>query len=90
VAYFALESIEPPLSIRAPKPGDRMRPFGLDGHKKLSDIFGDKKIPIRRREKVIVISDQKEILWLVGVATSESTRISAGSKNILKITVNPE
>ena len=90
VAYFALEAIEPPLVIRGPKPGDRMRPFGIDGHKKLSDIFSDKKIPIRRRQKVIVISDQKEILWLVGVATSESTRISASSKNILKITVIPE
>ncbi len=90
VAYFALEAIAPPLTVRAPEPGDRMRPFGLDGHKKLSDIFGDKKIPVRRRDKIVVVSDQKEILWLVGVATSESTRISAASKNILKITVIPE
>jgi tRNA(Ile)-lysidine synthase len=89
-AYFALEAIDPPLSIRLSQPGDRMRPFGTQGHKKLSDIFSDKKIPLRRRGKTVVISDQKEILWLVGVTTSESTRVSADSKNILKISVIPE
>jgi tRNA(Ile)-lysidine synthase len=90
VAYFALDAVEPPLSIRTPRPGDLMRPFGMKGHKKLSDIFGDKKVPLRRRDKFVVISDQKEILWLVGVTTTESTRVTAASKNILKITVIPE
>jgi tRNA(Ile)-lysidine synthetase-like protein len=90
VAYFSLADIEPPLLIRTPLPGDRMRPFGLKGTKKLSDIFIDKKIPLRRRNKTLVITDRKRILWLVGVATDESTRIGPDTEKILKITVDPE
>lgn len=90
VAYFAMTDIEPPLVIRAPRPGDRMRPFGMKGRKKLSDIFSDKKIPLRQRDKSLVVTDQKQILWLVGVATNESSRITAETEKILKISVKPE
>jgi tRNA(Ile)-lysidine synthase len=90
VAYFALDEIDPPLVIRAPRVGDRMRPFGMKGSKKLSDIFIDRKIPLRRRDKTLVIADRKQILWLVGVTTTESTRITGETDNVLKITVNPE
>jgi len=90
VAYFALAGLEPPLTVRAPRAGDRMRPFGMKGTKKLSDIFIDKKIPLRRRDKALVITDQKRILWLVGVTTSESTRVTADTESVLKITINPE
>ena len=90
VAYFALQDVEPPLIVRSPRAGDRMRPFGMKGSKKLSDIFIDKKIPLRRRDKALVVCDQKRILWLVGVATTESMRITADTNKVLKITVNPE
>jgi tRNA(Ile)-lysidine synthase len=90
VAYFALAEIEPPLTIRTPRAGDRMQPFGMRGNKKLSDIFIDKKIPLRRRDKALIVEDQKRILWLVGVTTTETTRITADTDNVLKITINPE
>jgi tRNA(Ile)-lysidine synthase len=90
VAYFALESVEPPLTVRSPRAGDRMRPFGMKGSKKLSDIFIDRKIPLRRRDKALVVCDQKRILWLIGVGTTETTRITADTANVLKITVNQE
>jgi tRNA(Ile)-lysidine synthase len=90
VAYFALEGLEPPLIVRSPRAGDRMRPFGMRGSKKLSDIFIDKKIPLRRRDRALVVCDQKQILWLVGVGTAETARITAETGDVLKITVNPE
>ena len=85
-----LDAVTPPLSIRYLRQGDKMRPFGMDGHKKISDILSDKKVPLRRRGQTVVISDQKEILWLVGVTTTESTRISRASQKILKLTVVAE
>jgi len=47
--YFDRETIAPPLLLRFPEPGDRMRPFGMSGSKKLSDIFIDKKIQASER-----------------------------------------
>ena len=46
-AYFDADIVAAPLRARAPRPGDRMRPFGLAGRKKLSDLFVDRKVPRR-------------------------------------------
>ncbi|HLV79672.1 MAG TPA: tRNA lysidine(34) synthetase TilS, partial [Chthonomonadaceae bacterium] len=42
---FRLESLALPILARSWRPGDRMRPRGLDGSKKLQDLFTDRKIP---------------------------------------------
>ncbi len=86
-AYFALDPLAPPIVIRRPKAGDRMQPFGMRGSKKLSDIYIDKKIPGRERKKTLLVADTREILWVIGAATSERGRIGEKTKKILKITV---
>ena len=35
--------------------GDWLEPFGLDGSKKLSDLFTDEKVPRRKRQLVPVV-----------------------------------
>lgn len=89
-AYFSLDAVTPPLTIRTPAPGDRIRPFGMSGTKKLSDIFIDKKIPGRRRARSLVISDANEILWVVGVVTGERFRVTPRTRKILKLQVTRE
>jgi tRNA(Ile)-lysidine synthase len=89
-AYFAMDRITPPLMIRQPAPGDRMQPFGMRGSKKVSDIFVDKKIPGRERSRKMVLYDANEILWLIGITTSEKSRIEEKTEKILKITVEQE
>jgi len=86
VAYFDRDAIEPPLRARRYEHGDRMCPFGMRGHKKLSDIFIDRKIPHRHRQNAFVVEDQREIVWLVGVTTSESTRVTNESTSIVRLT----
>jgi tRNA(Ile)-lysidine synthase len=86
-AYFDRETVTPPLVVRFPKPGDRMRPFGMSGTKKLSDIFIDKKIPSGERPTTLVIADAHDILWVVGIATSEKCRVREETREILRIRV---
>ncbi|MEJ2721504.1 MAG: tRNA lysidine(34) synthetase TilS [bacterium] len=86
-AYFDLHRLVPPLTLRTPSPGDRMQPFGMSGTKKLSDIFIDKKIPASRRGGTPVITDSEDILWVVGIATSEKTRVDERTGKIVKISV---
>ena len=60
-----------PLSVRTRRIGDRMaiRP---DGHKKVSDIFIDQKIPYRERDLwPIVVDSRGEIIWIPGVKKSK-------------------
>jgi len=85
--FFDRERLAPPLVVRFPEPGDRIQPFGMSGTKKLSDIFIDKKIPAGARPTSLVITDLNGILWLVGVATSETCRVRSDTREVVKIRV---
>lgn len=49
------------LLVRPPKKGDTFLPSGMGGHKKLSDFFADKKIPLSKREKIPIFIFENEI-----------------------------
>ena len=54
------------LTIRGRRDGDRMAPYGLDGTRKLQDIFTDAKVPVAERDTYPVIASGDEIVWLPG------------------------
>lgn len=59
------------LTVRARRPGDRMRPLGLDGSKSLQDLFVDRKVPRRLRDRHPLVCAGDEILWIPEVAVGE-------------------
>ena len=75
-----------PLVVRLPREGDRIQPFGMSGHKKLSDLFIDGKVPWRMREHTPVVESDGEILWVVGVATSERARVGEQNTGVVCLT----
>ena len=57
-----------PLYIRNKRNGDKIEVKGLNGTKKIKDIFIDKKVPIQDRSTWPVLVDSKNnILWLPGL-----------------------
>lgn len=57
-----------PLYIRNRKRGDRMSYEGLNGSKKLKDIFIDEKVPRNIRDEMYVLTNgDEDILWLIGL-----------------------
>lgn len=64
----AVEQIALPLHIRNRRKGDRMRWQGLNGSKKIKDIFIDAKVPLTERDTWPILTDNNgEILWLIGL-----------------------
>lgn len=60
-----------PLIIRTRKIGDKMEVKGLNGHKKIKDIFIDKKIALQNRDLWPIVTDSKGIiLWIPGIKKS--------------------
>lgn len=60
-----------PLIIRTRKIGDRMMIKGLDGSKKVKDIFIDKKIRMEKRDSWPIVVDSKgKIVWIPGIKKS--------------------
>ncbi|MDO4553497.1 MAG: tRNA lysidine(34) synthetase TilS, partial [Bacillota bacterium] len=63
----ALEKqLGPPLVCRNRRPGDWIRPRGMEGSKKLQDLFVDKKVPRELRDRLPLLCRGAEVLWVPG------------------------
>lgn len=81
----ALASCEA-LAVRNRRPGDRFRPLGLAGHKKLQDFFVDRKVPKNERDVVpIVVDDRDRIVWIAGYAVDEDFRVTAPAQAVIML-----
>jgi len=78
------------LVVTTPKPGDRFRPLGMAGTKKLSDFFVDGKVPKRDRAKVPIVRCDESIVWVVGMRIDERYRIGDATERVLLIETMPE
>ena len=72
------------LAVRNRRPGDRFRPIGLDGRKKLQDFFVDRKVARARRDAVpIVVDEMDRIVWVAGYGIDEAFRVTDPAQAVL-------
>lgn len=84
---FDREALRYPLTLRPRKQGDRMKPFGLNGSKKVKDIFIDAKIPAEQRRTWPVLTDAEDvILWLPGLTRSSHSMVTGNTGQFLCMT----
>jgi tRNA(Ile)-lysidine synthase len=88
ITFINADKVNLPLKVRLPKQGDTFIPLGSTGTKKLSDFFIDNKIPSDERWNIPVLTDEKEILWVIGRRINELYRINFTCKNVLMVKVS--
>jgi tRNA(Ile)-lysidine synthase len=72
------------LSVRSRQRGDRFRPLGLGGGKKLQDFFVDRKVDRRHRDRVpLVVDESDRIVWVAGHAIDEEFRVTDPAQAVL-------
>jgi tRNA(Ile)-lysidine synthase len=72
------------LAVRNRRPGDRFRPVGLRGEKKLQDYFVDRKVARDRRDAVPIVVDQRDrIVWVAGHQIDAAFRVTDRSQPVL-------
>jgi tRNA(Ile)-lysidine synthase len=70
-----------PLTVRAVRPGDRIRPFGLDAEKKVKELFIDRKVPREQRWGRPAVCDSRgDILWIPGVVRSSLAPVTSATR----------
>jgi tRNA(Ile)-lysidine synthase len=74
------------LVIDSVRVGDRMRPLGMEGTRKLSDMLIDAKVARRERPAVPVVRDSERIVWVAGVRMSEDYRVHPGTSRAVRLT----
>lgn len=71
-------------ALRPRQQGDYIVPLGMRGKKRLSDYLSDRKVPLHKRDSLVVLAKGNEVFWVVGVGVSETSKITA-NKRIIKI-----
>jgi tRNA(Ile)-lysidine synthase len=72
------------LVVRSRRPGDRLRPLGLGGMKKLQDVFVDRKVSRADRERIPVIAlETGRIVWVPGHALAEEFRVTDRTNTVV-------
>lgn len=90
-ALFDADELDYPLTIRSRLPGDSMKLMGLNGSKKVKDIFIDEKIPPSLRPLIPIICDaQGRILWIAGIRRSALATLHQHTTSIVRMVLVPE
>ncbi|MDW8231397.1 MAG: hypoxanthine phosphoribosyltransferase [Roseiflexaceae bacterium] len=67
-----------PLIVRWRRPGDRMRPEGGRGTRRLQDIMVDVRMPRALRDTWPIVVSGGRIVWVPGVCVAEGIRAAIG------------
>ncbi len=78
-----------PLFIRKWRYGDYICPTRMNGKKKLSQLFKDRKLSLIDKEKVWLLTDvEDKIIWVIGMRQDRRFEVREKTQNRLKISLN--
>jgi tRNA(Ile)-lysidine synthase len=76
-----------PLRVRGMEPGDRFRPFGMAGTKKLGDFFTDERVAQGERRRVpIIVGSDDAIVWVTGHRIDAGSAVTDATRRFLWMT----
>ena len=82
---FDCAKIKGNLILRKPDPHEEIRFFG--GSKSIKKFFTDEKVPQELRSDVLVLSDEEEIMWIIGYRMSETYKITDMTNMALQVSI---
>lgn len=88
-AVFDIASLAADLTLRNFRYGDRFQPLGMTGHKKVKELFIDKKVPLSVRASLPLLVLGNEVIWIPGYARSEVAKVTPATKAILHLKAVP-
>lgn len=86
-AYFDADATGDRLTVRHWRQGDRFRPFGMKGSKKLSDYFNDHKFSLLQKLSTPIVEMHGRIVWIAGERAADDFRVTPSSRRILTMRV---
>jgi tRNA(Ile)-lysidine synthase len=89
VEYADADRLVEPLTLRAWRDGDRMRPLGLDGRKHVADLLTDARVPPHRRAAACLLCTDAHPAWLVGCRLDHRVRVRPDTTTVARLTWRP-
>lgn len=88
--YVDADALRWPLIIRPWREGDRLQPFGMEGHVLVSDLLQQYKVPLHEKKDVYIVEGNEEVLWVIGFRASEKMRATEGKAWVRMTTYPPK
>lgn len=85
-ALLDADRLNPPLAVRVWRHGDRMRPLGAPGSRKVSDILTDARVGLATRSERLVVTSGDSIVWIPGVCIAEACKIGPQTRRVVELT----
>jgi tRNA(Ile)-lysidine synthase len=87
-AVFDYEKLENrSFLVRGRQEGDFLQPYGMNGTKKLKDLFIEARVPRGIRDEWPIWTLQGQIVWVPGIRRSQMATVSPNTRNTLRIRV---
>lgn len=83
--YLDAAALGQPLLARRRRPGDRLRPAGGRGGRRLQDLLVDAKLPRALRDAWPIVATPSAIVWVAGLRAAEGALAGPHSREIVKI-----
>ena len=87
-AYVDAGSLDGALAVRGPRPGDRLRPLGAPGTRKLHDVLVDLHVPTRERRGLPLVVCGDRIMWVCGLVLAEEGRITPSTTAVVRLSLD--
>ena len=81
---FDRERLGDTLVVRPGRPGDRLRP-STSGHKKVSDLMIDSRVPYDQRASWPVVEANGHVVWVPGLAQSEDFAAVSATRQCVRL-----
>ncbi len=85
-AFLDADKLTFPLTVNKWQKGDKFRPLGMTGFKKVSDFFTSEKASLFDKQNQYIIRCKSDIIWLVGKRTDDRFKVTEATQKICIIT----
>ena len=82
-AFVNLSDID--FTLRHRKDGDKIQPLGMSGTQKLKKYLNEKKIPTHKKDKLILLCKDNEVLWVAGVGLNDKIKVVNTPTHVLTL-----
>ena len=84
-AYIDLSRVKFPLTLRTRSDGDIINPFGMIGSMKLKKYLNSKGVNRHKRDEILLLTNENEVLWVVGVGLSNKIGVSKIPTHVVEV-----
>ena len=88
--WFDYDKIKDGFCIRTRQSGDYLICDVFGHRKKLKQYFVDEKIPVTQRDKIVLLAQESQVLWVIGGRISEYAKVTEETQRIVEITYKEE